>query len=98
MNLPSDLPHPISVRQQQTVSMWHAMQAPLFPEADEEKDENGAVAHAPPLRGAGADACMAGFYANARTLAGLSTVISRMRSSENPLRSILGTMFSRMWP
>ena len=39
-----------------------------------------------------------GLYTNASTRAGLSTVIARITSSENPLRRILGTMFSRMWP
>ena len=39
-----------------------------------------------------------GHYAKASILAGLSTVIARIASSEKPLRRILGTMFSRMWP
>ena len=39
-----------------------------------------------------------GLYTNASARAGLSTVIARITSSENPLRRILGTMFSRMWP
>ena len=34
----------------------------------------------------------------ASMLAGLSTFIARMSSSENPLRRILGTMFWRMCP
>ena len=44
------------------------------------------------------DAGYGGPYAKASTLAGLPTVIAWIASSENPLRRILGTMFSRMWP
>lgn len=39
-----------------------------------------------------------GPYSNASILAGLSTVIARISSSEKPLRRILGTIFSKMWP